>query len=159
MFKIDQNVTIDVFHVGSEYPLLMERITGKNLVVNAGLNIIRNVLAQPDSAIRQSFLRVYFHWGSGTTAPGATQTALITPGAGDPQVITEANDGTNYQITYKYYMPSGTANGEDLKEAGLFFGNTAGDNTLFSRVLIDPFIAKTVDKAITFTWVHTITAS
>ena len=162
MFKIETNVFADVYYTGSEIPLFIERIEAKNLVVNTGRNIIRDIMAEPDSDTRASFKNVYFHWGSGTGIALATDTALGIPsvsGTGDPQVITEANISTNYQITYKYYMASTVGNGDTIAEAGLFFGNLASSTTMFARVKLSSAISKTADKAITFSWIQAITAS
>ena len=162
MFKIETNVFADVYYIGSEVPLFIERIESKNLVVNTGRNIIRNIMAEPDSDTRASFKNVYFYWGSGTDVATAGETTLVTPStydSGNPQAITEANISTDYQITYKYYMPSSIANGETIAEAGLFFGNLASSNTMFARVKLGTAISKTADKAITFSWIQAITAS
>ena len=156
------NVFADVYYTGSEVPLFIERIESKNLVVNTGRNIIRNIMAEPDSDTRASFLNIYFYWGSGTDVATAGETALVTPStydSGNPQAITEANISTDYQITYKYYMPSSEANSETIAEAGLFFGNLAGSTTMFARVKLGSAIEKTADKAITFSWIQAITAT
>lgn len=157
MFKIETNFFADVYHIGSEAPLFIERIESKNLVVNTGRNIIRNIMAEPDSGTRASFLNVYFQWGTSATAVDVTDTTLVasaTTGA----AITEANISTNYQIAYRYYMPSTEANDLSLNEAGLFFGNST-PGTMFARVVLGSTITKTVDKAITFSWIQAITAS
>jgi len=162
MVEVEANVFADVYDTGSEVPRFIERIGSKNLVVDAGRNIIRNIMAEPDSDTRASFLNVYFFWGSGTDVATGGETALVTPStydSGDPQAITEANISTDYQITYKYYMASSIASGETIAEAGLFFGNVAGSTTMFARVKLDSAIEKTADKAITFSWIQAITAS
>lgn len=157
MFKISTNVYADVYYVDSEFPLFMERIESKNQVTNSGRNVIRNVMAQPDSELRGSYKNVYFHWGTGGAGPAAGDTGLTT--TGNPKAITEANIDDNYQITYKYYMPSTEANTVVIAEAGLFFGNQTTDNTMLARVVLSSTITKTADKAITFTWVQAIAAT
>ena len=155
---IVDNVEILVHDAGSGR--LVGRQSTHNLITNTGLDIIRDVMAEPDSATRSTFLNVYMAWGAGTTAAAAGDTALETAASDGKKAITEANTDTNYQILYKYYMSSTTGNTDPtVAEVGLFFGNTAGSNTMFARAVLGSSITKDTSKTITFNWTITISAS
>lgn len=116
---------------------------GHNLVVNAGLDLHRDWAYGDAPAGLASFAI-----GTSGTAAAPGDTAL---GA---QVllasITSRTKGAQ-QITLKYFLSPPTANGNTLREAGLF----TGSSVLFARyVLVTPII-KTV--AISVTWVWDIT--
>ena len=114
----------------------------------------------PNSDTRATFLNVYMAWGAGTTAAAAGDIALETAASDGKQAITEANANTNYQILYRYYMSSTTGNTDPtVAEVGLFFGNTAGSNTMFARAVLGESITKDTSKTITFNWTITISAS
>jgi hypothetical protein len=62
------------------------------------------------------------------------------------------------QIIIKYFLASGSANGNTLTEAGLFGDDATGaadSGTLFARV-VHSGVAKTSSIAITYTWTITI---
>jgi len=162
---IKDNVIVEVFDVQSDAVLPVERITAHNVIVNDGRNVIRDLLAEPDSDGRSSPLNnVWFAWGSDNTAADVTDTALGSISSTGLQAITEANTAINYQVDYKYFLSSGTGNATSptdnniIKEAGLFYANVVGDNEMFAHVILDPIITKTSSLAITFTWTVTITA-
>jgi hypothetical protein len=155
---IVDNVDILVHDAGSGR--LVDRQTTHNLITNTGLDIIRDILAEPDSATRSTFLNVYMAWGAGTTAADPGDIALETPASDGKKAITEANTDTNYQILYKYYMSSTTGNTDPtVAEVGLFFGNLVGSTTMFARATLGSTITKDTSKTITFNWTITISAS
>lgn len=120
-----------------------------NLVVNAGLNLIRDLLdGDAPAGI------THFAVGTGATAVAASQTALVTETfrAAVTQRISDAQ-----QLTVKYFLPSGSANGGTLAEVGLF--NAASTGTMFARAVLATTIAKTSSITVTFTWTITLAAS
>lgn len=120
-----------------------------NLVVNAGLNLIRDLL-DGDAVAGLT----HFAVGTGTTAVSASQTALITEVS---RAAVTSRTSNAQQLVVSYYLPSGTANGNTLAEAGIF--NAASTGTMFARVKLSPTIIKTASIAVTFTWTINLGAS
>lgn len=113
-----------------------------NLVVDAGLNLLRDRLAGTSSAYP-----THFAVGTGTTASSAAQTALVGETFRDAitQRITSAK-----QLVIRYYLSSLNANGATLAEVGLFTASSGG--TMFARAKLASVIAKTSSITATFTW-------
>lgn len=128
---------------------ILSRQEHHNLVVDAGLNAVRDFLdAGTGNALS------HFALGTGTTAATAADTTL------DTEVFRDAFVGTatsNKTLTISYFLNSGDANGNTLSEAGLFDDPTTG--TMFARVLLSPAIVKTSSIAVTFTWTINMGAS
>lgn len=123
--------------------------TQHNLVVNAGLNLIRDLL-DGDAVAGLTHLAV----GTGTTAVSASQTALTTEVF---RAAVTSRTSNAQQLVVSYYLPSGSANGNTLAEAGLF--NAAAAGTMFARVKLASTIVKTASIAVTFTWTINLGAS
>lgn len=123
--------------------------TQHNLVVNAGLNLIRDLL-DGDAVAGLT----HFAVGTGTTAVSASQTALTTQVFRDAVTSRTSNA---QQLVITYYLASGSANGNTLAEAGLF--NAASGGTMFARVKLASTIVKTASIAVTFTWTINLGAS
>jgi hypothetical protein len=129
---------------------LLAEQTHRNLVVNAGLNLIRDFL-DGDAPTAPT----HFGYGTGTNAVAAGDTALQTQVARDTLT---SKTGTNaQQQVYTYYLGSGTGNGNTLAEAGIF--NAASGGTMLCRVRLNPTIVKTASVAVTFTWTINLGAS
>jgi hypothetical protein len=129
---------------------LLSEQTQRNLVVNAGLNLIRDFL-DGDAPTAPS----HFSYGAGTNAVAAGDTALQTEVARDTLT---SKTGTNaQQQVFTYYLGSATANGNTLGEAGIF--NAASGGTMLCRVKLSPTIVKTASIAVTFTWTINLGAS
>ena len=122
----------------------------RNLVVNAGLNLIRDFL-DGDAPTAPS----HFGYGTGTTAATAGDTALGGELARDA-FTSKVGTGAQQQV-YTYYLTSGTANGNTLGEVGLF--NAASGGTMLARAVLSPTIVKTASIAVTFTWTINLGAS
>jgi len=112
-----------------------------NLVVNSGLNLIRDALAG-DSVTFPTHMAL----GTGTTAEAAGDTALENEVFRD--VITKTSKTGTGNVQYKYYLSSQDANGYNISEEGLF--NAASVGTMFARVTF-PADEKTSSEAWTFT--------
>lgn len=127
----------------------MTRQEQHNLVVNAGLNLIRDLL-DGDAVAGIT----HFAVGTGTTAVTASDTALVTEVS---RAAVAGRTSNAQQLVVSYYLPSGTANGNTLAEAGIF--NAASGGTMFARVKLSPTIVKTASIAVTFTWTINLGAS
>ena len=145
--QVEANLFVEV--VDAATGEVLERQQTHNLVVNAGLNAIRDFLnASPPTA------PTHFATGTGTTAVTATETQLVA------QVTREAISSkttTAQGITYTYYMASTVGNGNTLAEVGLF--NAAVSGTMYARALLASTIAKTSSVTVTFTWQVTLAAA
>lgn len=134
------NVLVEVHDASTG--AVLERREAHNLVVNDGLNLVRDLL-DGDSVAGLT----HFAVGTGTAATAAGDTAL------GGEVFRDAVGGRTsnaQQLVASYYLGSGSANGNTLGEAGLF--NAASGGTMFARVKLSPTIVKTSSIAVTFTW-------
>lgn len=122
----------------------------KNLVVDEGLNMLRDLLGDA-----QHIAPNYFYLGTGAGAVTAADTvATIT--APFYKAFTARVQG-NKAISFQTFVTTTEANGSTWQEAGLV--NTYdGTSRLFARVLITP-IVKTSSITITFTWSITLAAA
>ena len=129
---------------------LLSEQTQSNLVVDAGLNLIRDFLdGDAPTAI------THFGYGTGTNAVTAADTALQTQTA--RATVTSKTGTVSKQWQTTYYMSSTTGNGNTYGEVGLF--NAASGGTMFARVNLSPTIVKTASIAVTFTWTINLGAS
>jgi hypothetical protein len=120
----------------------LSRQSTHNAVVTAGRNLIRDLLYGASSA-----QITHFALGTNNTAVVATDTALGSEVFRDTLTSRVADEAT---LTVKYYLASGSANGNTLKEAGLLTALSGG--TLYARSVLASEIVKTSSIAITFTW-------
>jgi hypothetical protein len=116
-----------------------------NLTTVAGKSLVRDLL-HGDAVAGVS----HFAVGTGSTAPSAADTALVTEVF--RAAVTSKTKGSG-SLTIKYFLGTASANGSTLREAGLFNAATAG--TLYARALVTPDIVKTASIAVTFQWVLT----
>ena len=143
--RITANLRIEIRDAATG--ALKRRIETHNLVVTAGLNLLRDYLRGTPAVTGLN----YFAIGTGTTAAAAGNTALQTEVFRDTYTQTSVTAGT---LTIKYYLASGSANGNTIAEAGLFGNGATGaanSGTLFARAVFAAD-AKTVSEAWTFTW-------
>lgn len=131
---------------------LVEAKRTKNLFVTAGRNVLRDLLRGTLASVSAGTAG-YFAVGTGTTAVAASDTAMETEVARAAVTSTNVTDGS---IVIKYFLPSGTANGSSLTEAGLLTASSGG--TLLARTVHDA-IAKTSSITITYSWTISFTAS
>lgn len=138
--SVDANVLVTVREVATGE--IVGQWQQHNLVVTAGLNLIRDLL-DGDAVAGLTHLAV----GTGTNAVLASDTAL------QAEVFRDAvtsRTSANQSLVVSYYLGSPSANGNTLAEAGLF--NAASAGTMFARVKLASTIAKTASLAVTFTW-------
>lgn len=137
-----ENVVTEV-HRASD-GTLVEILRNHNLVVDAGLNLLRDLLDATNTAI------THFRAGTSSTAPANGQTDLIASVHGN---VVSQRVKASFAITHRCFIPSSAANGNTLREAGLFNALTGG--TMFSRVTHDD-IVKTASNTVTHSWTHTL---
>ena len=121
-----------------------------NLVVDAGLNLLRDFL-DGDAVTGIT----HFGYGTGTTAVTAADTALGSQTA--RPALTSKTGTVSKAWTGTYFLNSGTGNGNTYSEAGLFTASTGG--TMFARVILSPAVVKTSSIAVTFSWTINLGAS
>ena len=132
------------FELRDEFGNLRES-GSKNLVVNPGLAFIASRMAGTASAV-MSHMAV----GTGTTAAGATQTALVTEASRvaltSTTIVTTNVASDSVQFLATFGPGFGTA---ALTEAGLL--NAASAGTMLARTVF-PVINKGALDTLTLTW-------
>jgi hypothetical protein len=130
--------------------IVTERQTIKNLVVDAGLNLIRDRLAGTSSAS-------VTHLAVGTNAAAVTalQTTLSTEVFRN--VLTQTITSSTKTVQFKLYLAANEANGNTLREIGLFTASTGG--TMYARALLASPIVKNASTTVTFTWTTNLSAT
>lgn len=130
--------------------IVTERQTIKNLVVDAGLNLIRDRLAGTSSAY-------VTHLAVGTNAAAVTalQTTLSTEVFRN--VLTQTITSSTKTVQFKLYLAANEANGNTLREIGLFTASTGG--TMYARALLASPIVKNASTTVTFTWTTNLSAT
>jgi hypothetical protein len=144
---LETNVTVTV-HDASTGEVLGEQ-RAHNLVVNDGLNLIRDLLEGTATGPI-----THFALGTDSTPVTASDTALGVEVFRDVLAGTTANA---QQLVLSYYLNSADANSNLLAELGLFDAASAG--TMFARVVLSPAINKTAAIAVTFNWTVNLGAS
>jgi hypothetical protein len=148
MLNCNCNVQIDIENLETKK---VDTIHKHNLVVTSGKNLIRDLLGIVAGVTGLN----YFAIGTDNTAVVVGDTTLGT------EVFRDVFTSKTYaagQIIIKYFLASGSANGNTLTEAGLFGDDATGaadSGTLFARV-VHSGVAKTSSIAITYTWTITI---
>jgi hypothetical protein len=122
---------------------------GHNLVTNSGLNLIRDRMRGTALVNGLTHLAV----GTSNTAAAAGQTALVAEVFRDVFTQTSVSAST---LVIRYYLGPNDANGNTLREAGLF--NASSGPTLYARRVLSSAIVKTIDVAATFEWTLTFAA-
>lgn len=122
----------------------------KNLVVDEGLNLLRDMLGDDRNKAPN-----YFYLGTNPLAATASDVVatIVSPFT---KMFTARVRGSK-AISFQTFVSSAEANGTTWTEAGLV--NTYdGASSLFARVAITP-IVKTSAVTITFTWSITLSAA
>jgi len=128
-----------------------EQKTVPNMIVTSGKNAIASRLAGTATAV-MSHLAI----GQSTTAPVATQTALITEFTGGPNAraaLTVAGGAVSgNQITFTATFGAGNGTGP-VTEAGIFNASTAGTMLARTTFLV---VNKDALDTLTISWIVTI---
>lgn len=143
------NVDIETVTQTLDGPVV-ERQTVKNLVVDSGLNLIRDRIATTASAYA-----THLAVGTGSTAVAANQTTLVTEVFRN--LLTQTITSTTKQAQFKLYLAANEANTNTLREIGLFTAASGG--TMICRALLASPITKNSSTTVTFTWTLTFSAS
>lgn len=138
--QMNSNVTIEVFCLEK----LIKTIRRHNIVTSLAQNMVRDawfdgIVAVPDR----------FALGTDATTPLVTDTEL---GNEVFRNVFSSRSRDVAALTYKYFLTPGQANGNFLREAGLF-NNTS--NGLFAHVTY-PEIEKTSAITVFFSWTISI---
>lgn len=126
--------------------VVVGRQQSHNLVVLAGRNVIRDAINGDGSAVVP-----YFAIGLGSTAVADSDVGLVNEILRN---LITLKVKTSSVWTAKYFLSSGSLNGNTLTEVGLFFGPSGPP--MFARALIVPPYAKDASKALTFQWATTL---
>ncbi len=115
-----------------------------NKIVTTGLDLVRDLL------INTSAAPTHIAVGTDSMAPAAGNTALVTEVFRN--LITRRT-ASPQKATFQLFLDTGDANGNTLKEAGIF--NRSSGGTMLSRVTYAD-IVKTSGITATLTWDITI---
>lgn len=126
---------------------VIKEIEKCNLTVNAGMDLIRDLL-NGDAVDPLT----HFAVGTDDTAASSGDTTLGTEVFRD--TFTQTTEDPK-QLEIRYYLGSGDANGNTLKEVGLF--NAASGGTMYARA-VHTGIVKDTSVAITYVWTLTWSA-
>jgi hypothetical protein len=117
-----------------------------NLVVTAGKNhIAAKIAATTNSPVAMTHMAI----GTGSTSPGASDTAL---GTQTGRVSLSGSVVSTNTITYTATFPAGTGDGA-ITEAGVF--NASSGGTMLCRTTF-PVVTKQSGDTIAITWVVTV---
>jgi hypothetical protein len=122
-----------------------EKVLGNNLIVDTGKQGIADQLLAAPSIPKPTHMGI----GTGTTAPAAANTALVTE-TGTRQALTKTRSGN--VVTNVATFGAGVGTGA-ITEAGIFTASTAG--TMFSRIVFSA-INKGANDTLELTWTYTI---
>lgn len=131
------NVTVEVHDAVTGELLAIHR--RHNLVTLAGRNLVRDALNGTSTKLAVTAIAV----GTGGTAAASGQTALVTETNRSGTSQRSVSDGV---MTAQRYLGTNDANGQTLKEAGIFCGSV-----MFARVVF-PDVVKTSASTVTITW-------
>lgn len=142
--------------IGTIHYVLRDETTGrikldetvKNVVTNAGRQAIIDRLQSGSPAVPD-----YIAIGTGTTAPAASQTALVTEVARAQGTLSQPDAHTDRCV---YTFAAGTGTGTITEAARL---NAASDGTMFCRGLLSPEAVKTASDSLQITYDLTYAAS
>ena len=129
---------------------LRRRIVQRNLIVNTGREATRDYW---DSTIAPPTPPTHLAVGTDATAAVATQAALV---AEVFRSLLTSRVRSAIQIVFKHFLTTAQANGNTLREWGLFNASAAG--TMFTRAVIGSPIVKTSAITVTSTWTVTVSA-
>lgn len=142
--------TLQYSIIDAESGVILEKHKQPNLVVTAGLNLIRACFdAGTGTAL------THFGLGSGagsTTAVAASQTNL-QGATKNRYALTAKVATTDATLVAQYYLSSTTENGNTINEAGLFTAASGG--TMYNRIVLGTPIVKTASVAVSFVWTLT----
>lgn len=112
-----------------------------NLVVNSGLNLIRD-------AVRTGTCSPLTKFGLGTSSTAVTSAQTTLQAELFKHYLTSPPTSNAQQLVVFYQLTSAYGNGQTIREAGLF----AENGTMYARVVLPTPIPKTSSIEASFTW-------
>jgi hypothetical protein len=131
--------------IGANGKVKEEKDLGYNLIVDTGKQGIADQLLAAPTVPKPTHMGI----GTGTTAPAAANTALVTE-VGTRQSLTKTRSGN--VVTNVATFGAGVGTGA-ITEAGIFTAVSAG--TLYSRITFSA-INKGANDTLELTWTYTI---
>lgn len=145
--SIEDNVLIEIRDTKTER--LIETISDHNLVVNGGLNLLRDLLGGVRNA-EPNFIAL----GENNTSPQPTN---VTLGSEKYRAAITRRVQGSQSINFQLFVPQLSGNGFTYEEAGLFNVRN-GVSTLFARIVFTP-VVKSAAVTISLSWSVTLSAA
>lgn len=142
MFKITYNAVFE--SIDKKTGKVKKRIEKHNLIVNDGLNLVRNWMAG-DSVNNPKAIAV----GTDDTAPANADTTLGTEVLRELASITKPSD---YQVKYEKVFSVGSGVSHAIKEVGVFDSDTVSGSTMFARVSANNTLDADTNLSVTITY-------
>lgn len=145
------NVVIEE-HWSSESPWagqLKRRLQKWNKIPAEGRQMFRDVMRGTAAAPS--------HVAVGIATSSASDDMTVLGDETHRNVLTQRTAITD-GVAWKFFLPSGVANGAVLTEAAVFNSSATSSGLMLSRVLHDP-ITKSASITVTYTWTHTWTTT
>ncbi len=146
-----EHVIIKVKMFDKDGNLIMEDEKEKDLVVNSGLALRAALLGDVSTPVALNAIAV----GTGTTAPAATQTSLVSEVAR----VASTNSLITTNVTNDTLQMVGTisfTSSYSIAEVGTFNTTTANSGTMYSRDTVGPYnVSSGTSLQFTFQFVQT----
>ncbi len=140
--QIDYNVVLE--SIDKNTGKIIKRTEIHNIVVNDGLNLVRNWMAG-DSINNPKAIAL----GTDATVPVAGDTGLIAEVERELSTISKP---AVYQVQYAKVFSVGSGVSYSIKEAGLFDSVSVSGSTMFSRVSANNTLDADTDLSVTITY-------
>ena len=146
-----EHVILKVKFIDKDGNVISEETKEHDLVVNAGLALRAALLGNVSTPTALNAIAV----GTGTTAPSATQTALVTEVAR----VASTNSVVTTNVTNDTLQMVGTISftaSYTIAEVGTFNSTTANSGTMYSRDTVGPYnVVSGTSLQFTFQFVQT----
>jgi hypothetical protein len=142
---MDGNLQIDILDALGR-PVSTERVY--NDVPQAGRNVVRDLLLRGEPGSNAiGFAPTNMALGTGSAATTDTDTELSIEVY---RAFLDSRQGRDAEAVFQLFLTTADANGNTLREAGLFDSPTAGN--MLARVVLPTPIVKTVSIQVVFSW-------
>jgi len=141
-FEVSFNAVIESIDANSGKVVKSSRI--HNLVVNGGLNMLRNFMAG-DTPSNPKALSI----GTDATAAENTDTELGAEVLRSAATISKPND---YQVRYVKVFSVGTGVSHEIKEVGVFDSTTVTGSTMLARLITSNTLDVDTNLSVTITY-------
>jgi len=123
---------------------VIKRVTIHNLIVNDGLNLIRNWM-HGDAVNNPTAIAI----GTDATAAQNTDTALLAEVLRSAATISKP---ANYQVKYVKVFSVGSGVSHAVKEVGVFDSAVVSGSTMLARLICDNTLDADTDLSVTITY-------